>query len=337
MVSKRINGRPRKIKLGRYPDLTVHQARRHAQETLVQIANGTDPNQAKRAESVAAITLQKILDEYCDAKNVKLKPTTISDYRRAMSETWGDFLHRPLNSITRSIVKTRNEKRGKISPTRTANAMRVLRAICNYARGAYHDEGLYKDNPVDVLRDTGTWHRVKRKKTFIDRPDLPAWWAGVSALDSIPRDYFIFLLLTGVRAGEADTLRWGDVNIQTGVFTIRDPKNREDVTLPLSDYLWRLLKKREQSMDLVFPNIGDARRLREQITKSSGIPFTRHDLRRSFLTIGESLDIGFLTLKRLANHKAQDADVTSGYIQTTEDRKREATNRITSFILEVVK
>jgi hypothetical protein len=74
---------------------------------------------------------------------------------------------------------------------------------------------------------------------------------------------------------------------------------------------------------------------RDQIIKQSGVSFSRHDLRRTFLTIGESLDIGMLTLKRLANHKTQEHDVTSGYIIATEDRLRVAANSITGFILSL--
>ena len=142
--------------------------------------------------------------------------------------------------------------------------------------------------------------------------------------------------MTGVRAGEANALQWADVNLKQGSFTIRDPKNGETVTLPLADHLVGRLARCKNRGELVFPEVGEGREAREKAIAVSGVKFTRHDLRRTFLTIGESLDIGFLTLKRLANHKTQDADVTSGYIVSTQDRKREAANRIAGFILEVV-
>ena len=335
-VNRRVNGTPKRIKIGRYPDLKIPQARQLAQQTLLQVAMGEDPAQLKKRSESENITLQQMLSEYLSAKDGKLKPRTISDYQKALNETWSDYLDKPLSKITRESVKKRYEQRGKQSKARTANAMRVLRALFNYAKGAYHDEGMYRENPVDVLHDTGTWHRVKRKKTFIDRDDLPAWWQAVQSLDGLHSDYFTFLLMTGVRAGEANALQWADVNLKQGSFTIRDPKNGETVTLPLADHLVGRLARCKNRGELVFPEVGEGREAREKAIAVSGVKFTRHDLRRTFLTIGESLDIGFLTLKRLANHKTQDADVTSGFIVSTQDRKREAANRIAGFILEVV-
>jgi hypothetical protein len=45
----------------------------------------------------------------------------------------------------------------------------------------------------------------------------------------------------------------------------------------------------------------------------SGIKFTIHDPRRTFITTAESLDILAYALKRLLNHKMNN-DVTSGYL-----------------------
>ena len=47
-VNRRIDGAPKRIKLGRYPDLRIPQARQLAQEALLQIAMGKDPAQQKR-------------------------------------------------------------------------------------------------------------------------------------------------------------------------------------------------------------------------------------------------------------------------------------------------
>jgi len=282
------------------------------------------------------ITLQQMLDEYLRAKSGKLKPRTVSDYQKALNETWSDYLDKPLSKITREVVKKRNESRGEQSKARTANAMRVLRALFNYAKGAYYDERLFTENPVDVLSDTRTWHKVRRKNTFIDKEQLPAWWGAIQSLDKLHRDYFTFLLMTGVRAGEANALRWDDVNLKQGSFTIRDPKNGEEAVLPLAEHLIERLIKYKKRTGAVFPEVGEAREVREAVIDVSGVKFTRHDLRRTFLTIGESLDVGTLTLKRLANHKTQESDVTSGYIVSTQDRKREAAKRIADFILEVV-
>lgn len=69
------------------------------------------------------------------------------------------------------------------------------------------------------------------------------------------------------------------------------------------------------------------------VTKASGVHFTVHDLRRTFITIAESLDIPAYALKRLMNHKMSN-DVTAGYIIVVVERLRKPMQLITDYILK---
>ena len=84
----------------------------------------------------------------------------------------------------------------------------------------------------------------------------------------------------------------------------------------------------------VFPGSGQSGHLVEprkqlvRVKQQSGIEFSIHDLRRTFATIGDSLDISRYTLKRLLNHKINDdADVTAGYIIADTDHLKAATQK----------
>jgi len=50
--------------------------------------------------------------------------------------------------------------------------------------------------------------------------------------------------------------------------------------------------------------------IRKVITRS-GVTFTLHDLRRTFISAAEAMDISMYTIKCLANHKTGN-DVTNG-------------------------
>jgi integrase len=113
--------------------------------------------------------------------------------------------------------------------------------------------------------------------------------------------------------------------------------------LPLSDFLYDLLKRREddKSSPFVFPSDSDTGYLKEpktavkRVSKLSGVTFTLHDLRRSFITIAEGLDIPAYALKRLLNHKDLN-DVTAGYIVPDINRLRKPMQQISEFIIEQV-
>jgi integrase len=123
--------------------------------------------------------------------------------------------------------------------------------------------------------------------------------------------------------------------------TVLDTKNHESHTLPLSNYLYELLLLRRQQKinDYVFPGTGAAgyiiepRKQMAQVTKASGVHFTVHDLRRTFITIAESLDISAYALKRLMNHK-MNGDITAGYIVTDVEQLRKPMQQITDYILK---
>ncbi|WP_292991829.1 hypothetical protein [Nitrosomonas sp.] len=70
-----------------------------------------------------------------------------------------------------------------------------------------------------------------------------------------------------------------------------------------------------------------------KIIEQSGVTFTIHDLRRTFMTIAESLDISAYAVKRLANHKMNN-DITAGYIVADTERLRKPMQKITDYILK---
>lgn len=144
-----------------------------------------------------------------------------------------------------------------------------------------------------------------------------------------------------MRRQEAATLRWDQVDLNAKTLTVLDTKNHESYTLPLSGYLYELLLSRCQNRinEYVFPGKGatghiiEPRKQMANVTKLSGIHFTVHDLRRTFITIAEEIDISAYALKRLMNHKMS-SDITAGYIVTDVERLRRPMQQITDYFLK---
>lgn len=92
----------------------------------------------------------------------------------------------------------------------------------------------------------------------------------------------------------------------------------------------------------VFPGEGatgyivEPKRAIDTVTAATGIAFSCHDLRRTFASLAESLDLSRYTIKALLNHK-QDADVTGGYIVLDINRLRDAMQKITDALQERIK
>jgi integrase len=120
-------------------------------------------------------------------------------------------------------------------------------------------------------------------------------------------------------------------------------KNPDKGTMVLSDYLYNLLKRRHTSAtnQYVFPSeskagyLNDPRKAVLKVRELSGVEFIVHDLRRTFITIAESLDIPVYALKRLLNHKMK-SDVTAGYVVMDIERLRKLMQMITDHVLRLI-
>jgi integrase len=229
------------------------------------------------------------------------------------------------------------------------SCFRSLRAVLNYT---FMDEDNITSyiNPVNTLssRKNNAWFKVDRRRSIIKNSDLRTWGKAVMALESkTMRDFLLFLLHTGLRRNEAASLKWSQVDFKEGTFTIADTKNGDPHTLPLSDYLHNVLTERKEGLEgksiYVFPGTGktgylqDPKKAIAAVTETTGIVFTCHDLRRTFATLAESLDLSSYTVKALLNHRQQTGDVTGGYIILNVDRLREPMQKITNALQERMK
>ena len=333
--------------LGRYPQVNADRARALAIQELGRYAEGVDRLEDDRAKKVKAVTLGAVFADYLAARD--LKPTSILDYQSAFKASLEDWRDRQITDITRSMVEQRHKRESLRSKARANYAMRILRALFNYAAAKYETaegEPLITDNPVKRLNAIAGWNRVERRRSLVRLHQMPAWFAGLDFLRSKAgvgphvADWFEFMILTGCRRKESLTLAWSSVDLPGRMFHLPDTKNREVHELPLSDRLVEILTARQAAADpeqsRVFyghgaPLTNEGHSLRAMIAHCE-VPFSPHDLRRTFATVAEGLDLQPYTIKRLMNHIAR-SDVTGGYIQIDVERLRVPMQRITDTIL----
>lgn len=348
----KINNRTVRVTIGKHGVFTAEEARNEARIILGQIAQGIHPNEAAREERLKLVTLDQAYADFLVARK-SLKPLTLRDYNRHMNQTFKDWRKRLLTDISKDMVARRHAELGQTSPSSANQAMRFLRSLFNFAIGRYEDSkgnSILFANPVSRLSQTRAWYRVSRRQTLVKAHELGAWFRAVldPTLSSGPqgelvRDYLLLIMLTGLRREEAARLQWKNVDLVGGTLTVPDTKNHEDHTLPLSDFLMDLLRKRqgEAISEFVFASEGvkgylvEPRKFMVKVSAASGVSFTLHDLRRTFITVAESLDIPAYALKRLLNHKMHN-DVTAGYIIADVERLRVPMQRISELMLRAV-
>lgn len=368
IIDKKMGNKLHRVTIGRYGQLTVEQARKLAQKSLGQLCMGIDPQAEKRQDHKINITLEKAFNDYLMARN-SLRTRTIKDYHSIIDREFSDWKCIKLNSISKAMVIKRHQDIGKKTTYGANNAFKLISAIFNFAIYHYEDEkgqSPIKQNPVITLSKIRAWYPKKRKRTKIETHELARWFNVVIKLRNRNRTniaksvklYLLVLLFTGLRRNEAIDLIWIEhkssnckiaekqnvIDLKAKTLLIPDPKNGQEHLLPLPNYLVELLKESKDNNKsiYVFPNATGESHFKEpqkviaQVIKDSGVKFTLHDLRRTFISIAESLDVPAYALKRLLNHKIISSDVTAGYIVSDVERLRRPVQMVADFILKTV-
>ena len=342
----RVAGKVRRVTIGRHgKPWTPETARKQVLVILGEMAAGVDPVKKKEKDRTTSLTLQQAFDDYVGHK--EFRKSTRYNYPRIMKKELGDWLDMPVTAITKGMVTERFNKissgtqlgtSGKASANLT---MAILQAVLNFVSIKYELDGepLLPSNPVARLTQTRAWHRLPQRQGTIPDHKLPAFYRAVQNLvNPNAKDYFIVLLLTGLRRNEAAQLKWTDIDFEEKTLTLQSTiaKNGYEHKLPLSTQLFEILSRRsaaKNGSEYVFPGYNGKgrywgcyrtlRKMREQC----GCNFTIHDLRRAFLTQAERLDTSPYVLRKLAGHSMRE-DMTAGYLVIDVERLRPQMQRI---------
>ena len=143
--------------------------------------------------------------------------------------------------------------------------------------------------------------------------DMPAWRQGLETISEVGRDYLLLVLMTGLRRREAALLQFRNIDTKMRTLRVRDTKNGRDHVLPLSTQLLGLIERRRgaavkrlaaakkpaAAIDDAFLFAGrkpdtcitEPKTLTQAIARACGVHTSVHDLRRTFATTAERLDI----------------------------------------------
>jgi integrase len=364
-VRKRMEGVTKQLyfTIGKYPSTTIGQARQQAREKIVLAQSGVNPTLIK-SDNVTrkTLTLEKVFEDYQRSRGANLEMSTIKGYKSIIDNQLGDWKQTPLTEIKRSMIEDRflEVSHGTVkfinkegSPTRANTMVRVLRAIYNYAMRQYVDsneEPLILHNPTVIISHNKAWNREKSRIGIIEDYKLKDWYEGIMKLpehdknkrdgnsSEVARDFFIFLMFTGLRRNEALELKWEDINFQDNSFMIEYTKNHERHKMPLTRLLLDVLDRLKSDTDNPYVFVGEKPNShltppKKQIEKARelmGFHFTNHDLRRTFTTTANRLNFNKYIIDRLVNHKnTEDSrDVTKRYIILDIEDLREPMNQI---------
>ncbi|MDR6955523.1 integrase [Ancylobacter sp. 3268] len=296
-----VKDRARRIKVGTYPVLSIADARDKTREMLRQIQLGTFEEESEVRLTLGDVVPQ-FIELYAKPRNRSWKPT-----ERVLTK-FANLYDKPITDIRRGdVVKVVDEL---IASGMGAGANRALAAIKKLFAWCL-DRGTIETNPIAALKAPAK--EVSRDRVLSDDEIVACWRAAEG--ESFPFEPFAKLIvLTGQRRGEVAGMRWSEVDLTQGVWTIpaSRAKNATQHVVPLAPLAVLILQSlpRFAGSDFVFTTTGRTPvsgfgRLKARLEKASGADDWRlHDIRRTVATRMAMMGVQPHIIEAVLNHKS---------------------------------
>ena len=329
---KKHQGRPVRVTLGTWPEITVEQARKKARDAKADLDAGINPNDALRQER-QEMTFVDLFNQYME-RHAKPRKRTWKEDQNQFDRYLGSLANKKLSTITRKDVAALHGKIGKTAPT----AANRLLALLSSVFGRAIEFGLWEGgNPCIGVRRFPEQSRDR----FLSADELRRFFEAMDQEpDSTTRDFFIVALLTGARRANVLEMKWADLDLDAATWRIGRTKNGTPQTVALVEPVVELLRerKRQATSVFVFPGKGATGHLVEpkrgwtRICKAAGIEGTRiHDLRRTMGSWQAKTGASLPVIGKSLNHKSQ--TTTAIYARLDLDPVRSAMEKAAAAML----
>lgn len=333
-VRKNYLGSKQDIYIGPYPEIGPEQARKIAITILASLAQGENPQDARR-ERRQAPTIAELYQNYIDGHvkdRCKRAYDMEQDFRRYMT----DWKSKKVFAVTRPQVhqKVLNVKR-KFGSSAANKVIIIMKAAYNWNIKHGYLEG---DNPFAGI----PLYKIKSRERFLKPEELKRFFKALNAFpNQTLRDYVRLSLYTGARRANVLAMSWNQIDFDLGLWTIPITKNGDSQTIPLTTAALTILRDRHDKVkgEYVFPGKEPGTHLVEpkwhwyKLLEKAEIENLRlHDLRR---TLGSYMAMNNTSLQMIAKalgHKSTAA--TQIYARLSFDPIRNAMESAQSNMFE---
>jgi integrase len=212
---------PIKIGLGRYPVLSLADARTRAKAVLRDLADGIDPRQQRalrqRAEEVEkAHRFDAVAEDFIARHVVRARTAKAIEQRirRELISRWGGW---PIDGVTRAqVVAMVDELVHRGHPEAARQSLVYARRLFSWAIA----RGLLAASPCDHLSGRDLIGSKRPRQRILADAELALIWQATAGL-RYPDDPFIrLLLLLGVRRSELGRAHWDELDLAQARWTL---------------------------------------------------------------------------------------------------------------------
>ncbi|MBK9442162.1 MAG: tyrosine-type recombinase/integrase [Comamonadaceae bacterium] len=344
----RFGGREREKVIGRYPDISLKDARELARKDRAQLQQGVDVGAVKRQERLKAIDMHNVegLAKIWHERYIKSKykhPEVVERVIRLhIKPVIGKLPVEEVRPIHIDGVLTKIVAGG--APTVANDALRYLFRMFHFAVKRKWIES----NPAYGFEISDAGGTEKSRSRWLNREELAALAAAMRETPNFGRlnELATWLLLAlCVRKMELLSAKWSEFDLDRGVWLLRPSRTKTGVAIdiPLAPPVVEWLKELKV-FSCNHPHLFPARRL---IHMKAGVPrknrfehispdtlnvalkrlplddiehFTVHDMRRTARTHMAAIGVDRFVAERALNHKIRDVEGVYNQYDYFEER-----------------
>jgi len=333
---RRVKGRMLRSTFGRYPELTLAEARLKAPEVLSVMESGLAAGQRIKDP------FQVVLDEWLkkdQAKNKSVHQVRVAMYRHAVP-VLGAI---PVGSIQkRDLIRMIDKILDDGSPVAANRVLAFTKRFFSWCR----ERDILEQSPAETIKPPSK-EKVRDRVLNID--EIKSIWSASTQIGYPWGPIFQLLFLTGARLREVSQANWIEIVIADRALNLPSSrtKNKRPHQIQLSDQAMSIIEvlPRVEGQTLLFTTNGTTpvsgfSKIKKRLDIVSGVNNWRfHDVRRSFATHStERLGISPVIIDKILNHVTGQVRGVAAVYQHGEylEDRRKALQKWGNFIQELV-
>lgn len=243
-------GVERKLALGRYPDVSLKEARRQREEARRRVAEGADPSRDKRAAKAAAklgieSSFEALASEYID----KVTKEGLAEATLLKARWFASLLRPSIGKLPVAEI-TPHELLAALKKVEAAGHRETARRLRSFASRVFRyavATGRASNDPAQPLRGALIAPVARHYAAITKKTELGGLLRAIERYQGEPTTLSALRLTPHLfqRPGEVRQMRWAELDFENAVWTIPAGrmKQRQPHTVPLSRQALAMLEQ----------------------------------------------------------------------------------------------
>lgn len=349
LYQRKLRGRKVRVTLGAWPAVTPEEARREVLKLNGDAARGEDPTAARAKRD--GCTFGALFALYADQYAAEKKRDKGAEDRRKVACYLAGLARQRMEDVTLAYLRTLQASlkrdHGPILANRT---VALIRGVWNWGVRT-EQPGVPADNKAAKL----TPYPETARERFLSADELGRLFKALDKEGEPWREFFLLALLTGARRGNLRAMRWQDLDLAGGLWTVPGEfsKNGSPLQIVLCPEAVAVLRARQAEAEAapvrslyVFPpvqpgtkrgtkpagHLTETRRAWARVCQAAELTGVRlHDLRRTMASWQAAGGASLQVIGKSLGHKSLAA--TQIYARLDLDPVRSSVERAAAAML----